>query len=739
MGTSGGNTVIRTVCRTSDFVGCGLTVAIEDGVIVKVRPADFPDQADRGACLKGLNTHQIVYHPDRLRYPMKRTGERGEGKWQRVTWDEALNDISGKLKELTHRYGSNATAWMTPVSPNLTWGGYARLASLTKGTLVDWWGCGDSAGPCADIATFGHLMGGTHLMPAGHPQFIIIWGYNPAVTVYHYMRRIVQAKKKGAKVVVIDPRFTDTARHADQHIAIRPGTDGALALGMINVIMQQGLRDRQFIAENTVGPLLVKDDNGLFLRESDLMKDGSPERIMIMDEYTGRRQGSETREAKPAITGTYSIAGINCQPAYQLLADMVRDYTPERVSEITDIPADVIQRLAVNYATHKPAAIYRGWGMQRTFYGDLACRAINTLAAITGNINLDRPSTFVLNSRPFLMPAGPYNVIPVMLLYDAITKNEPFAIKAVWCAGHNFVNQMPNMNRVVDDFFRHLELVVVCDLFMTASARYADYVLPAASFYECTDLCMSSLSSTYLQLQQKAIAPLYESKSDFQIAAELGQRMGFGDYFNKTEEQYIEEILASGHPTMEGVSLEQLRKGPIMAKPLERPQQLSTPTGRIEFYVERLKRFGQELPIYLEPVESIRSEKAKKYPLSLLTTHPSQHIHSSLANVPSLHTANPEPLLGINPVDAEPRNIRDGDVVRVFNNRGQVKLKAKLSSLIKPGVVDMAQGWWPEHYIEGHHNQLTHERLNPVQQFILGPNAAFGDVLVEVERAPSGS
>lgn len=733
------NGAVRTVCRTSDFVGCGLSAVVEDGVIVKARPADFPDPADRGACSKGLATPQMVYHPQRLRHPLKRSGERGEGKWQRVSWEQAFTQIASTLSQLAQRYGPSSIAWMTPVSPNLTWGGYSRLASLTKGTVVDWWGCGDAASPCADIVTFGHMMGDAHLRPRDNPQLIIIWGYNPATTLYHHMREITQAKRKGARVVVIDPRFTDTARHADEHIPIRPGTDGALALAMINVIVQQGLRERTFIIENTVGPLLVRDSNGLFLREADFVPGGSRDVLFIMDEYTGRRQRCGTAEAKPALTGTYSVSGIDCRPACQLLLDMTRDYTPERVSGITDVPAEVIRRLATSYASRKPCSIYRGWGLQRTFYGDLACRAINTLAAITGNINLERASTFVLNSRPFLMPAGPYNIIPVMLLYDAITRSEPFAVKAVWCAGHNFVNQMPNTNRITADFFRHLELVVNCDLFMTASAKYADYVLPVASFYECTDLCTTSLCHTYLQLQQKVIEPLHESKADFQIAAELGRRMGFGDCFDKSEESYIEELLASDHPTVAGISLGQLKEGPIMARPLQRPSQLKTPTSRIEFYVERLRSFGQELPIYLEPVESNRTEKANRYPLSLLTTHPRQRIHSSLANVTGLRKTNPEPLLEINPADAAPRKIVDGDVVRVFNNRGQVKLRARLSSLIKAGVVDISQGWWPEDYIEGHHNELTHDRINPVQQSIMGPNAAFYDNLVEVEKVAAGS
>ncbi len=724
-------TTIRTVCGLPECMRCGLSIEVDDGAI-KIRPADFPDPTDRGACRKGLAVRELVHHPDRLKYPLKRVGDIGEGKWQRVSWDEALTAIAAKLQEIGQRYGQNSVAWMTSVMPNLASGGYSRLASLTRGTVVDWWSCGDAAGPCADIVTFGHMMGNVHLVPDTDPRLVIVWGYNPALTNYHHMRKIVRAKKKGAKVVVIDPRFTATAAHTDEHIPIRPGTDGALALGMINIILKQGLRDRQFIAENTVGPLLVRRDNGLFLKERDVMPTGRPDVLMIIDEYSGRRQAVGTPQSKPAINGTFSISGIDCQPAFQMLSDMVSEYTPEKVSEITDIPPDVIRRLAVDYGTRKPAAIYRGWGMQRTFHGDLACRAVNALAAVTGNINPDRPPTFVLNSHEFLVPGEPYETLPAMLLYDAISRNQPHSVKAIWCSGHDFVNQMPNANRITEELLHRLELLVVCDLFMTPSAKHADYVLPVASFCECTDLCMTSFYHSYLQLQQKVIEPLYECKPDFQIAAELARKMGFSNHFNKTEEQYIEELLASGHPTVQGISLSMLKEGPVSARRLDRPEEFKTPTGLIEFYVERLKKFGQELPVYLEPLESIRSEKARAYPLSLLTTHAGNRIHPSMPKVSSL-AQEAEPILEINPADAHQRDITDGDPVRVFNARGQAKLRARLSHRIRTGVVAINQGWWPEDYMQGHHNELTHEVSNPVQQSTLSPNAAFYDVLVQVE------
>jgi molybdopterin-containing oxidoreductase family molybdopterin binding subunit len=289
---------------------------------------------------------------------------------------------------------------------------------------------------------------------------------------------------------------------------------------------------------------------------------------------------------------------------------------------------------------------------------------------------------------------------------------------------------MPNANRIINKLFPQLELIFTCDLFMTATAKFSDYVLPAASFLESTDIV--SFPSYFVQLQEKVIEPLHESKSDFWIAQELGRRMGFGDYFEKKEEESIKEVLASVYTEEEGVTLEKLKKGPVAQKTRKLP--LKTPTKRIEFYVESLKQFGQELPVYLEPLESLRQDKAKKYSLSLLTPHPRYRIHSMLANVPELLKFDPEPRLEINPSDAKARNISDGSTVYVFNDRGRLKVKVKLTADIKPGVVSLDEGWWPEQYLEGHHNELTHEEINPVQQFILGPNAAYCDVLVEVSN-----
>lgn len=727
---------IRTVCPLHPGYNCGLSAHVEKGVIKKFVPASFPEPRLEGACAKGLLAHHWIYHPDRLRHPLKRVGERGNGKWERISWGEAIDAIATKLAEVVEKHGPKSIAWSVADVPLLRSAGYSRLVGLTKGTLVHNLGSGDLSGPTADIVTFGRLLGALWALVFEKPELAIVWGSNPADTDHQMMGRILEARKRGCSVVVIDPRRSATAAQADEHIPLRPGTDGALALGMIHVVLEEGLEDVRFIMEKTVGPLLVRTDNGRFLRERDVAGSGG---TMVWDENSGQAQPAGIPGLKPALRGRYFL-GTECRPAYDLLTDMVKEYSPEKVSCITDVSAEIIRRLASRYATQKPASIYRGWGMQRSFHADLSCRAINTLAAVTGNVNLLRPLTYEDIVRPdagdFAFPTAgaKLNTIPIMNLYDAITRGEPFPVKAFCNAGHNFINQLPNARKIIRELLPSLEFILVCDHFLGRTAKYADYVLPASTGFECLDLTFSFDGKIpYMQLQQKVIEPLYDCKSDFQIAAELARRMGFGSYFNKSEEHYIKEILAE-HPAIQGVTLEQLKQGPVrQMPPVGAP--LRTATGRIEFYAERLTTKQQELSIYLEPVESTLQERAKKYPLSLLTPHHKYRVHSTLANVRELLRFDPELTLDMHPVDAESRGLHDGDVVCVFNDRGKVKVKLKLTMDMKPSVVSLYQGWWPEHYIEGHHNDLTHDLINPVQKAILGPNAALYDVLVEVCRA----
>ncbi len=282
MKTDQPDAMIRTTCPMHDGFACGLLAHVKDGVIVKITPADYPEPFHKGACAKGLLAHHWVYHPERLRHPLKRAGRRGEGKWIRISWEQALDDISVKLKETAETYGPKSVAWS--VSDSITYlkqGGYIRLANLNHWTLIENTGFGDLAAPCADMVTFGVVHDDSFTCGIKDPKLSIVWGTNPADTYHRRMRIISKSKQKGSKVVTIDPRFTATASKSDEYIWIRPGTDGALALGMIQAILDEGLEDQAFIRNQTVGPLLVRTDNRLFLREADLFQGQSTASFMF--------------------------------------------------------------------------------------------------------------------------------------------------------------------------------------------------------------------------------------------------------------------------------------------------------------------------------------------------------------------------------------------------------------------------------------------------------------------------
>lgn len=726
--------IIRTVCTVSDGVCCGILAHVKDGVLVKVEPADFPDSRFKHICSRGLCTVKLVYHPDRLRYPLKRVGNRGEGKWQRITWDEALDTIAERLREIGEKHGYESIAWATGANSALILI-YLRLASALQSTWVNIIGFGDSAGPSGDMISYGVLNGDYHVTGFERPGLCVVWGANLAETHSMKWRRIRDARENGAKVVVIDPRFTTTASKADEHISLRPGTDAALALGMMNVIIERGLADESFITNHTVGPFLVRGDNGLFLRESDITPEGS-NKYIVWDNQTAAPRAHDEEAVTPSLTGSYQVGGIECRPSYQLLVDLVKQYPPEVASNITEVPSETIEKLALDYVNLKPTASYRGGGMQRTFHGDLSCRAVTTLAAISGNTRPEGPRSFRLRQGTFIKVNDQYfKPMSLLQLYEAVPTGQPYPIKALWLAEHNMINQDVSTNKILKDVVPNLDFIVVADMFMNASAQYADIVLPVCSFYEHLDLVPPlQAPNIYLQLSPKVIEPFYESKPDIEIVNELASRMGIGEHFGMSAEQYIELLISSRHPSMQGVTLESLKKGPFELQPHDVPA-FRTPSGRYEFYSEMMKGYGQELPVYKEPLESARQQLAEKYPLSYLTTHTKYGNNSQFSNIAWLRELDPEPLLEINPRDAVPRNIKDGDYVVAFNDRGKVKVKAKVHNGVRPGAVNINQKWWLRDFAEGTHHALTHGVINPAQKAVFEPNSALYDNLVEVVKA----
>lgn len=735
---------VRTVCTPNCSNTCGILAHVSKGRITKVEPAPFPDSRYTRICLKGLASLERQYHPERLSRPLRRAGDRGSGKWERVSWDAALDEIAGRLEDIAARYGPRSVAFATLS------GSYALLAANAASRFASVFGgsvpskatlMGDNAGIQGLDLVVGRA---TSHEPEdwANSRFIILWSRNLAETYINDFRFILDARKKGARIVSIDPRFTPTAAQSDEWISIRPGTDTALALGMMNLIIKEELYHRDYMARHTVAPFLVQAGDGRFLRDGA----GQP---MAWDQSLGQATPIELAK-EPALDGSYTVDGVSCIPAFQKLADLVAGYPPDKAAEITGVPAETIVRLAREYAGTKPAALLLSNGGQRYYQGHQFYRAGVTLAALTANLGVPGggassifvwPRVAAVSYDSFLYPGGKrYAPLPGMMLYDAIDKGDPWPIRAAWFVGFNFVNQGANLNRIVGRLLPKLDLIIVSEQLMTATAQYADYVLPVTTFYESEDL-VPAFDHLYLQLQQKVVEPEGESRPDIEVFSQLARRMGLGQYFDKKPEEYLQDLLGPGNPLLEGISLERLRTEGAIRLSLPKPYvpfadgTFPTPSGRLEFYSEPLVDIEQELPVHQEPLEGPRSALGSKYPLTFLTTHSRFSANSQHFGLPHVEARCPEPFLELNPSDAGARGIKDGDQVAVFNDRGECWLKARVTGGIRPGVVNVYQGWWPRDFARGSLQSLSQDVVNPDQVFISEANWSIFDCAVEVRRA----
>lgn len=740
--------LIRTACPQHCGIDCcGILAYVKENRVLKLEPASFQNERDKRICLRGLSYLDITYHPDRLKFPLKRIGKRGEGKFEQTSWDEAYNIIIKNFNEIADKYGSKSIGWVLggPGAGTTKFGAYLRLASLTQSTRVSAWGYGDAGLPCGSRIILGHQFPYIHLFgefwQRKWPDLLVVWGSNPAESMpLRTMRLIFDAKESGTQVVVIDPRFTVTASKADQYVGLKPGTDAALALGLIRVIFQKKIFNREFILEHTNGPYLVRLDTGKLLRGKDI-GERRPEAYIIWHKTSRTHKILRRSSVKEAsLTGSYNINGIDCKPVFQLLLDLASDYTPEKTEEITGIKRDLIIKLAEKIGTTKKVTFYTHMGFTRTYHGDISLRGLITVASITGHITTSFSSGSlppVLNWDPFLkvIPDKPsFHRLGILNLYDAVISGKPYPIKAVWFAFINFLNQCVHSSKIIKYFFPKLDFIVQTELFMTPTAKYADIILPVCSFLEFSDFLNHPYP--YVQLQQKVIDPLYESKSDVTIVSELAEKLGFGDYFKGSEEGLIDLII--DHPSLDGISRESLTKGAQILKEIPEganfPLNFRTPSGKIELYAEQLYEDGEALPIYLPPIESPITSGERKYPLAFIQGHSRFRTHSMYANVQSLLDLNPEPTIEINPVDAKKRKISDNDIVTVFNDRAKTTLKARVTESVGPGIVNITEGWWIDQFREGSVNHLTHDVVNPVQEKVYEPNMHMNDNAVEVKK-----
>jgi anaerobic selenocysteine-containing dehydrogenase len=635
---------------------------------------------------------------------MRRVAPKGQGKgdasdFARITWDEALNEIAGRLKKASDEFGPESVLPYSYAGNMgvLGFGGMAfrffhRLGASQLNRTI----CA-TAGAAGNMSVTGRNVG-TEPQQFAQSKYIIAWGANIHGTNIHLWPFIEQARQNGAKLVVIDPYLTRTAKAADWYLPINPGTDVALALGLMHVIINENLHDADYVARYTVG--------------------------------------------------------------FEELKKRVQDYPPEKVAGWTGISAADIRKLAREYASARPAAIRVNYGVQRAENGGSAVRAIAMLPCITGSwkevgggLMLSLSGSFALNNpaleRPDLMAKSPLGrgarMINMVELGTALNDLNDPPVKAVFVFNSNPAVVAPDNNAVIRGFLRPDLYTVVHEQFFTDTTSYADIVLPATTFLEHKDL-NKAYGHTYLQISNQAIGPLGESRSNTDMFRSLAQRMGFTDEcFQQSTDHVIDATLTrpENHQIpngwerwMEGMTRERLEKeghvrlnlgdGPFL--PFAKGG-FATASGKAELYSESLAARGLDPVVsFVPPEESRLSVGAKKFPLELLSRKADNFLNSSFTNIPSLQKMEQPELLEISDADAKPRNIQEGDWVRVFNSRGEVLLRAHVNGAVQSGVVAArlnAARFTPD---GNSINVLTSETLTDI-----GGGATFYSCLVEVE------
>jgi anaerobic selenocysteine-containing dehydrogenase len=689
------STLVRAACPHDCPDTCAMLVTVVDGKAVKVH-GDPDHPTTHGAlCAKVSRYPERTYHADRVLHPMKRVGPKGSGRFERVTWDSALTDIAARLTRIAGPDGANAEA-VVPYSYAGTMGLVqgesisARFFHRLGASLLDRTIC-SSAGGEALAATYGAKVG-MHVEHYAESRLIVIWGSNSITSNLHFWTYAQEAKRAGAKLVCIDPRRTDTAARCHEHIALLPGTDGALALGLMRELIVNDWLDHDYIERHTEG--------------------------------------------------------------WPLLRERALQWPPERVASVCGIDADQVHRLAHDYATTKPAAIRLNYGMQRARGGGNAVRLVAILPCLVGawrhragGMLLSASGWFrgVRNDaalqRPDLLgPRRPRTInmstIGDDLLRDAgelLADGTRFGpkIEALVVYNSNPVAVAPESPKVVRGFAREDLFTVVLEHFMTDTADFADYVLPATTQLEHLDV-HTSYGHTYALINEAAVAPLGEAKPNTQIFRELAARMGFHDACLAASDEALAKM-ALRTPAEGGVDFDALRAtGWVKLDLPEAPfadGHFPSPSGKC-----LIDSPGYGVPDYVPNYESAAASPglAARFPLAMISPPARNFLNSSFVNVISLRAIEGEPVLEISQDDAQARGIVSGQRVRVFNERGSTLCKAIVGERARPGVVNGLGVWWRKFGADGRNvNELTHQRLTDI-----GRAPSFYDCLVEVEPAP---
>ena len=727
---------------------CGSIALVENGRFVALEP-DPSHPTGKALCAKGRAAPELVYHSDRLLYPMKRTRPKGDPDpgWQRISWDEALDLTAARLRKIAEEHGPESVVFSV-VSPSTSASADAivwieRLArafgSPNKAVSMELCAWGRYG---ATVYTYGASVPGNYMPDLENASCILFWGYNPNLARLAHAVATTAALKGGARLIVVDPRRTGPANKADIWLRVRPGTDGALALGIAHVMIKRGWYDRAFVRDWTNGPLLVRADNGRLLTERDLSATGSTQRYVVWNEAKGRpllydpafgRYEGDTAEL--ALFGEFPIETVQgrvaCRPAFDLMAECCGQYTPERVEAICGISHNQTERSAQMLWEARPVAYYAWSGVEQQTNATQTARAIAQLYALTGSFdapggNVLFPSVPTANvggeellpaeqrARALGLPERPlgpsrFQHVTSDEIYRAILEQQPYPVRGLVGFGANLLIAHADGWRG-REALAALEFYVHADLFMNPTAELADVVLPVASAFECealkTGFEVSTEAQSLVQLRPRVVGPRGECRSDTEIVFDLALRLGLGDHFwgGDIEAAYRYQLQPSG------ISLEKLRENPGGIRvPLQTryrkfaelrdgvPHGFATPTRKVELYSQTLLEHGYSpLPEYEEPRMSpfSRQDLVERFPLILTTAKNTLFCESQHRGLPSLRRRALDPEVELHPAIAAERGIHPGDWVHIETPKGSVRARARLNDTLATNVVCAQHGWW---------------------------------------------
>lgn len=672
-------TVVKGACPHDCPDTCALDVHVRDGVAVKVAGSAAHAPTAGVLCTKVARYTERTYHPDRLLHPMRRVGRKGEGRFERISWEEAIDAIARRLAPLAAEDPEQILPYSYAGTMGLVQGESMSMRFFHKlgASLLDRTICA-SAGTAGHEITLGSRIG-VDIELADEAKLIVFWGSNAITSSVHFWARAQQAKRRGATLVAIDPYRSLTAEKCHTHIALLPGTDSALALGLMHVLIRDGLIDRDYVERHTLG--------------------------------------------------------------FEGLRERARSYDPARVASICGITAGEIESLAHLYGTTRPALIRANYGLQRARGGGMGMRNIACLPALTGafrdaagGIFLSTSGNFAVDShalaRPDLLAGRRPRTVNMSTIGHALL-DEKAPIRALIVYNSNPVAVAPDSTRVARGFAREDLFTVVLEHFQTDTADYADILLPATTQLEHLDV-VKPYGHYYLVANNPAIAPLGESKPNSEIFRMLARAMGFTEpCFGDSDEIIAQAAVAKDWDFDAVRAAGWKRVGPPKETARFANGGFDTPSGKVEFYSARAEALGLDpLPDYIAPREDTRSAAAARYPLAMISPPARNFLNSSFVNVQSLRAAEGEPWLDIHPDDAAKRGVIADGYVRVFNDRGSVELRARVTDRARPGVVVGLSVWWKKLARDGKNaNELTSsDTLTD-----MGRAPTFYDCLVEVE------